>query len=207
VPSSDPVRSPPLTVALRALLDRAGDHPVTLGELLAGLGDRGTAALVVLLAAPFVQPVPLPGLSVPFGVAIGALAFQLGRGRAPWLPRFVLARSLRAATVTRVLRALERVARPLERLVRPRLEFLVLPPGQWLLALGLVLGALLLIPPFPMPGMAALPSLAIVLLALGVLERDGAAALAGYVVLAAGYFYLYLWWDVALRALRQLQGF
>jgi hypothetical protein len=200
---TDPPRLVPLTDAFRTFLHRTEHRATSLGELLEALGERGTAVLVILMAAPFVLPIPLPGLSMPFGVAIAILGLQLGFGRTPWLPRFLLRRPVQPATLAAILRAVERVVRPVERKLRPRWSFLLGPALHGAAGVAIAIAALLLFPPFPMPGINALPSLAIVLLALGLMERDGVSVAAGYVVLVASYAYLYLWWDVAVKVLRQ----
>lgn len=204
---TDPPRLTPLTDDLRGLLERIGNRPVSIQELLQTLEERGTAVLIILLAAPFVLPLPLPGLSMPFGVALAILGLRLGFGRPPWLPDFLGRRAIQPSTLAAIVRAVERVARPIERLLRPRWLFLFGPIMRGAAGVAIAVAALLLFPPFPMPGINALPSLAMVLFALGLMERDGAAVIAGGVVLAASYAYLYLWWDVATKAVRQISIF
>jgi hypothetical protein len=201
---TEPQRLVPLTDDVRTFIERTSHRSTSLGELLEALGERGTAMLVILMAAPFVLPIPLPGLSMPFGVAIAILGLRLGFGRTPWLPGFLLRRPIQPSTLAAILRAVERVVRPVERMLRPRWAFLLGPVMHALAGVAIAVAALLLFPPFPMPGINALPSLAIVLLALGVMERDGVSVAAGYVVLVLSYVYLYLWWDVASRVLRQI---
>ena len=197
----------PLTDDLRALAERTGDRPTTIGELLEALEERGTAVLIILMAAPFVLPIPLPGLSMLFGAVIAVLGLRLGFGRKPWLPRVLLRRPIQPSTLASIVRSVERVARPIERMLRPR--WLYLCSGAMHAAAGVAIAvcALLMFPPFPMPGMNALPCLAIIFFALGLMESDGIAVVAGYVVLVISYAYLYLWWDVAVRVLRQLSLF
>lgn len=199
-------RLAPLTETLRAFHASTQGRATSLGELLEALKERGTAVLIVLLAAPFVPPVPLPGLSLPFGVALALLGPRLGLRRKPWLPRFLLRRPIQPHTLAAIVRGAERVARPIERLLRPRWSLLFAPPLELVAGLAISAAALILFPPFPMPGANAFPSLAIVLLALGLLQRDGLALAAGYAMLLVSYAYLYLWWDVALRVLRQFVG-
>jgi hypothetical protein len=191
----------PLTDALRAFAAGAGPGGATVGELVQALRERGTAVLILLLAAPFVPPVPLPGLSLPFGVALALLGVRLGLRRGPWLPRFLRRRPLQPRTLEAMVRGAERVAQPIERVLRPRWRLLVQPPMEMAAGLAIVLAAVILFPPFPMPGANSLPSIAIVLLALGLMERDGAAVAAGYCMLFVAYFHLYLWWEVVVRLL------
>jgi hypothetical protein len=199
-----PQRLTPLTDDLRALLEQADGRPTTLQALLDALEERGTSALIVLIAAPFVLPVPLPGLSLPFGLALAGLGIRAGAGARPWLPAFLRRREIEARTLEKIVRSAERMARPVERRLRPRWPGFFSRGMCALTGTAIVLAAIVLIPPFPMPGINALPALAMVLMALGMMERDGAAVAAGYLTLCIAWAYLYLWWDVANRALRLL---
>jgi hypothetical protein len=197
-------RLTPLSDDLQQLLVRAGGKPMSLRAVFDAVEERGTALVVILLAAPFVAPIPLPGLSLPFGVALAVLGIRLGLGLRPWLPDVLLRRQLSYPVLARLVGAAVRVAGPVERRVRPRWPGFFSPDMCLVNGVAIAVAALLLMPPFPMPGINALPSLAIVLLGLGMMERDGGAVVTGYVVLVVAYAYLYLWWDVAMRAIRYL---
>jgi hypothetical protein len=199
--TGDGERLTPLTDDLTAFLERTGDRDTCIGALLEALEDRGTPVLMILLAAPFVLPLPLPGLSMPFGAALVLLGVRLGLGRRPWLPAFLLRRPLRPATVASLVRAVQRVVAPIERRLRPRWHAFFAPPARLAIGLAVAGAAVILLPPFPMPGINAIPSLAIVFFGLGWIERDGAALAAGALLLVASYAYLYLWWDVVVRVL------
>jgi hypothetical protein len=194
----------PLTDDLQAVLARAGGRPISIGDLVHALGERGTAVLAILMAAPFVLPVPLPGLSLPFGVALMILGIRLGLGRPLWLPGFILRRPLQPATLANVVRAVERVARPIEKRLKPRWESLTRNGMHTLAGGAMAVAAVMLMPPVPIPGLNAIPALAIVLFALGLLESDGRAVAGGYVVLLGAFAYFYFWWDVIVRVLRQV---
>jgi hypothetical protein len=174
--------------------------------MVEALGERGTAAVIVLLAAPFVQPIPLPGLSIPFGIAIAVLGIRLGWGRTVWLPGFLLRREIQPATLKAIVRVVERLANPIERLLLPRWGALVSRSGHMVTGVAIAIAAVTILPPIPIPGFNAVPSLAIVLFALGLMESDGRAVAAGYVVLLAAFAYFYVWWNVAVRMLQQVIG-
>ncbi len=65
-----------LSSQLARLAAGLSDRPVRLGELSDALQVRGQSALMMVLAFPFITPVPLPGLSTVFGMAIGDLQRQ-----------------------------------------------------------------------------------------------------------------------------------
>jgi hypothetical protein len=61
---------------------------VTLTEVLQLAGERIFGFLFVILALPSALPVPAPGYSTPFGIALFLLALQFIAGaKLPWLPQ------------------------------------------------------------------------------------------------------------------------
>jgi hypothetical protein len=202
----NPPRLSPLTDDLNAVVERARGSAISIGDLLEALGERSTAVLAILMAAPFVLPVPLPGLSFPFGLALVILGVRLGLGKPPWLPAFIVRRPIQPKTLANVVRAVERVAQPIEKRLKPRWVHLTRNGMHTAAGGAMAVAAVMLMPPVPIPGLNAIPALAIVLFALGLLESDGRAVAAGYVVLLGAFAYFYFWWDVIVRVLRQVWG-
>lgn len=165
-----------LLFMLQALAQDGSRERISVGDLLAALGDRALAALLFVFAVPNVLPVP-PGTSTLLGAPLVFLAAQLAFGRRPWLPAAIAGRSMaRADFAALVLRIGPWLARA-ERMLRPRATGLALPPMEYLVGLVCLLLALVLVLPVPLGNM--LPALAISLLSLGILERDGLWILAG----------------------------
>ena len=169
-----------LSTDLETLHARAKDRALTLAELKQALKGRGSAILLILLALPFCF-VAIPGLSMPFGIAIGLIGASLAIGREPWLPRFIMHRRLSTARSAQLLAAAIKVARQLERFVRPRFAFLHAGPGMLrLIGLGIVIASLGLMLPLPIPFSNSIPAWAVVLLAIGMMEKDGLCVLLGH---------------------------
>ena len=59
-----------LSEELESLLAIGPGQPMQLRTVVEHLQFRGLPTLIVLLCVPFLFPLPLPGLSIPFGVAI-----------------------------------------------------------------------------------------------------------------------------------------
>jgi hypothetical protein len=145
----------------------------------------------MLLALPFCTPVPLPGLSTPLGLVIALIGVRLALGEKPWLPARLLDTPLPPATFRRVFALTRKLVLGFEKLLRPRLLWVT--GTAWreqLHAIPIVINALLLLLPLPVPFSNVIPAWAVLLLAAGLLERDGAFILAGYVstVLAVAFF-------------------
>ena len=156
---------------------------ISVGCLLAALGDRATAALLFIFAFPNVLPT-LPGTSTVLGAPLIFLAAQLMLGRAPWLPAFVAERSMGRADFASLVKRIVPWLQRAESLLRPRLGTLARPPMEHLIGFASLLLAVVLVLPIPLGNV--LPALAISPLALGGLERDGVWVLAGIgVALAA----------------------
>ncbi len=166
----------PLSTLLRQLVSNPALERISVGDLLSALGDRAIASLLFIFALPNVLPLP-PGTSAILGAPLVFLAVQLAFGLRPWLPALIARRSMTrddfSALVDRVGPWLARA----ERLLRPRATVLACPPMEYLIgAICLVLAVVLFLP-IPLGNM--LPALAISLLALGILERDGLWILLG----------------------------
>lgn len=166
--------------ALSAMLDEiaadARRERVAVGDLLEALGDRALGALLFVFAFPNVLPVP-PGTSALLGAPLVFLAAQLAFARKPWLPAWIAQRSMARTDFAALMRRVGPWLARAERLLRPRASALAVPPMEYLIGLVCLLLALLLVLPIPLGNM--LPALAISLLALGILERDGLWVLGG----------------------------
>jgi hypothetical protein len=193
-PHPTPLLNParPLSVELAQLRDAFGGQPARLREVIGVLAGRAYELLMILFVLPFLLPVSLPGLSTPLGLAVAVIALQLALGKMPWLPRWLLNKQLPPGFLTKVVRVTEGVVRVLERVLRPRL--LALTGARWLcgLHLGVVLfAALLLALPMPIPFTNTFPAWTVLLLAAGLMERDGVVVATGYVAMIATLAFFY----------------
>lgn len=166
---------------LRELGAHDGDSPpprtdsLPVGALVDKAEESGFGFLIgvlTLIAIPFV------GLSTPFGLAIALLGAQLMIGlRHPWLPARARRRTLSMAMLDRVLGLLVRRTRWLTRMSRRRWEPLIQPR---LVGFGVVLLALGLALPLPVPGSNLVFLIPLFTYSIGLLERDGLWILLGH---------------------------
>jgi hypothetical protein len=179
-----------LSTDLEALRIRMKDQSLTLGEFKRALRGRGSAMLLVLLALPFCF-VAIPGLSIPFGIAICCIGARMMIGREPWLPRSILHRRLSTTRSHQLLTSAIKLARMLESFVRPRFGFLHAGPIMpRVTGLGIVIASLGLMLPLPIPFSNFIPAWAVVLLAIGTMEKDGLCVLLGYLTVVATWVFI-----------------
>ena len=168
-----------ISAVLTSLARNAGER-LTVADIVSVLRDRAFALLVVLLGLPNCLPMPPP---IPFvcGLLLALVAAQIAAGRAtPWLPRTLLTRSIPqdavARAVTRALPILQR----LERWSKPRIEFFERPVALRVLGIVLILLSIGLLVAAPIIGQIPL-GIAVCLVGLGLVERDGVIVLVGIV--------------------------
>jgi len=150
-----------------------------------------------ILAMPFLIPVSLPFMSTALGLPMLLIGVAVILGRLPWLPDRLLDHALPSHTVQQVLGRAQRTAERFEHLVKPRITALTGSPlVNSVHGVTLVVVVLLLMAPLPLvPFANTLPAIAIILLCLGIAERDGVLLLIGYLVafVSTAYIGALLW--------------
>ena len=177
----DPAAS--LGQQLADIIERLPPDALSLGELLQVFGDEGLLLLTILLTLVFLIPVSIPGVSTVFGAAILLVGVSRLINRPLWLPQRVKHKALPAARLRPGLTAGLVWVRRMEKISRPhRLRLFVDGPGQGVINnLAFILAALLLMAPFGfVPFSNTLPALALLLYAIGFIQRDGGAILLGH---------------------------
>ena len=172
---------------LELIAERDGEA-VSVGDLLDTFGDRAFGALMFVFAAPLVLPMP-PGVSALLGAPLIFITAQWTMGRKTlWLPKALLARTMSTADFRALVVKLKPHLKRLERRLRPRLTFMYNPLGDRLVGALCFILSLIVFLPIPFGNM--LPSFAIAAFAIGGAERDGVAALVGWVTAILSIFVL-----------------
>lgn len=171
-----------LSVALTETAAAVQGHAVTLRELLGHVGEQGMLVFCAILATPFLLPVSLPFMSAVLGPPMFLIGLAVTLNRVPWLPNRFLDHALPSATVQHVLERLAGWSERVEHLIKPRWLRLSGSAGINVVnGVCLMLGVILLMAPLPFVPLAnTLPGVAIMLLALGMAERDGVLIGFGY---------------------------
>jgi hypothetical protein len=166
---------------LAAMARGAAGEYVTFGELFHALQNRAFAFLIILFTLPNLIPM-IPGVSIVTGLAIILLALQLAAGRPePWLPRIVGDKGFARADLQKLTDRAVPIIRRFEAFASPRLAMLSGVMGQRMIGFAIVLLGCVLILPIPFIGNIP-PAWAILILSLGLIERDGVVIAVGYAV-------------------------
>ena len=192
-----------LGVALQQLIDQIQGESITLRSLLALIGEQGLLLFCVVLTLPFLLPVSIPGVSTVFGLVIILIGISLVLNRIPWLPARLMDRPISNQHLVPTLEKGVQLFHRIERFMRPRLAWVTTGAlANRLNGLALTAsGVLLLFPLSFIPFSNTLPGVAILVFALGMLQRDGYFIIGGYVAMVTTIIYF-----VGLAALVVLGG-
>ncbi|MEM7211692.1 MAG: exopolysaccharide biosynthesis protein [Pseudomonadota bacterium] len=176
----EPASDSGIADVLEAMTADIDETNVSLGWILDGLNERAFGLFLLILALPCCVPF-LYGVPQIVALPLLFVAGQIVVGRSvPWLPRRLRERQIAVSS----LRGLATKARPtlarVETLSRPRLAALTRPPADRLVGLALVLfSASILV---PLPGTNTVPGFAVMLISMGMLQRDGLLVIVGSVL-------------------------
>lgn len=161
---------------LRAHASEAGS--VTLDELMSAMGRSSIAFAILILSLPALTPIPGP-FGLVFGSCLAIVSLQIIAGfRRIWLPQFLGRRQVSGSTIDLMVRYTAPMVARVETLLRKnRMRHFAGPRAQALLGVPVLLLAIAVALPIPFGNL--LPVAALVMIALGLMERDGLVAILG----------------------------
>ena len=163
---------------VRRLAADAGPDGLSIRELRDRLDERAFGLLILILTIPCLVPA-LYGVPQVLGIPILLLAGQILVGRTePWLPEGVLKRRVPKAWLDRMADFSTKRMGWFERLSRPRLRWLATGLGERLAALFMIVATVTIV----LPMTNTVPSVALALLSVGLIQRDGAFVALGSAV-------------------------
>jgi hypothetical protein len=165
------------------LQQEAKGKSLFIAEILRILSGKGRSLILILLSIPFCQPIQIPGLSTPFGLAIAFIGLRIVFGKRIWLPKKLLEKKIPILTFEKIMDKTLALVRKIKPWIHPRLTWMCHSPfmerGNGLIIF--ILGIFLALPlPIPLSNLTAAWS--IFLVALGGLEDDGVFVLIGYLL-------------------------
>ncbi|QCI98112.1 exopolysaccharide biosynthesis protein [Agrobacterium larrymoorei] len=180
-----------LSSVLQKLINRLSGKTITLRELMEAIGEQGLLLMCAIASLPFLIPVSIPGVSTVFGAAIIMISLAIILNRLPWLPKRILDKEMETARLVPALQKGVNIVSKLDRFIRPRLPAITTGlvmnrvNGLAIMAAGI----LLMMPLGFIPFSNTLPGVAILLFSAGMIQRDGATVLGGYLFLCLTVVY------------------
>ena len=212
-PGTNDLKTASLGQKLNIFIEHLPPEKVTLLEIRNIVGQDGLLILSAFLTLVFLVPVSIPGVSTVFGFAILLIGVSRLFDRNLWLPSRIAHRALSSEKIRAALMKSSKWLDRLANISRPhRMKWLVDTRLMNRISNGaLIFGAGLLMAPFGLvPFTNTLPALALLFLAIGLLQRDGLCILFGHLLNLVTTIYfavlmtvLYLGGEAALKELLQ----
>ena len=174
--------------ALRDVAHAAPEEKISIDAFSKGLGRRSYGLLLLTLNLPNLIPLPLPLLSIIFGFPLALVGLQLALGlERPWVPGFLRRRWIKKKEMLHFCDQADKRYGWFHRLIHPRIPVLTRGPAVRLIGLAIFVLASVMALPIPLGNLVlAIP---IALLALGLIERDGAFVIAGLILGCGGMIF------------------
>lgn len=193
-PADPSIKGPPprLSDMLQGLADDDSRERISVGDMVETMRKRAFGALMLIFAFPNILPTP-PGTAGVLGLPLIFLSAQMMLGLNPWLPAVIARRSMARSTFQALVSRIRPWLLKAERLLKARLKPLAWPVSQRVLGGLCLIVSIALALPVPFANMA--PAIALCIIGLGVLERDGVwillgiAAAFGSLIYVAGLAY------------------
>jgi hypothetical protein len=202
---NEALMAPHSTLTIIALLeDFVARHPesdIRVGDLVNDLEEHSILLMLLIIALFCAIPIPIPGIHVILSLPLFYVTIQQMMGRRViWLPHAILERKLPRAGFITVLERATPWFHWLEKYVHPRMTNVT--QGSWYRVMGAVCFFITCIIVIPLPLTNIIPSIAIAVIALGMLCHDGVVTLSGAIL---GVFWCLAW--LGLVAYIGIKGF
>ena len=165
---------------LDALAAEAQGDSVSLDWVLGQLHERAFGLFLLILALPCCIPF-LYGIPQVVALPLMFVSVQILFGRqVPWLPGKLGKRTVTTSGLESLARRAGPWLRRIEAVSRPRLGALTRPPLDRIIGIALVaFSASILV---PLPGTNTVPGIAVVVIAMGLLQRYGVLVVIGTII-------------------------
>ena len=173
------------------------EEEITIRAMVKAFGERAFGFLTLIFALICIVPLPIPGIHMLLSIPLFYLSAQQMIGRKEvWFPDKILDYKIpRKAFEDMSHKAMPWIVK-VENISKPRLEFLT--HRFWFCFFGAVMFYITAFISIPLPLTNLIPAVGIVLMALGILNRDGITLLIG---VAIGVLWSWLWFIVGVGGL------
>ena len=165
---------------LHLLASDAKGDAVELNWVLSELHERAFGLFLLVLALPCCIPF-LYGIPQIVALPLMFVSVQIVLGRkTPWLPKKLGARTISTEGLHNLARRAEPWLVRIEAFSRPRLSVLTHTPADRAVGLALILFSASIM--VPLPGTNTVPGFAVVIVSMGLLQRDGILVILGAIL-------------------------
>lgn len=186
-----------LSQTLEKTLEVPEGTPISIGSITDNVQEKGFGLFLLILSLPSALPIPAPGYSTPFGLALIILGYQMLRGSSkPILFKKARKLELNYNLARKMVKSGCKALHFLEKFIRPRSTFLTTRLGHSIMGLLVIIMSALMILPIPLTNTA--PAGVIFLIGAAMSEDDGLLLYGTFLLglLATALYGFVLFWCV-----------
>jgi hypothetical protein len=178
-------------------------NKISVEFMIEYLHHRGFGFLCLIFALPTCFPVIPPGIPTIFAIPIIYFAFQiLLNFENPYIPKSIAEKQFPTSSLRTLMLKSVPYFKAVEKLFRPRMTFLHDYWAERVLGFFILIMAIIIALPLPLGNI--IPSIAIVLVSLGIIEKDGLVTLIGYVTGIIGAVIVIWFAETAIHLINKL---
>ncbi len=155
---------------------------ITVGEIKNALHERGFGILMAIAALPICLPIPVPpGYTTFFSIPLFIFSIQMTLGmQAPWLPAWIEKKSIKRLYLEKIVAKANPWLKKIENRMHPRMTYISIHTWERIIGIFSFVFALSIALPLPLTNFA--PGWGILVMSLGLLNRDGVTILIGMII-------------------------
>lgn len=161
---------------------------VSLGEISDHLSERGFAILMILFAFPMAIPLPYPpGFTTILGLPLLIFSIQMLLGMSkPLLPKWIAKKTIKTSHLVFAIEKSAKYFLKAEKILRPRLPYFSSVSGERIIGIISLICSISIVLPIMFGN--AVPSAGILIMAFGLLGKDGYIIIIGIITSIIGLF-------------------
>lgn len=155
---------------------------MNVGEIKNSLHERGFGVLLAIAALPICLPIPVPpGYTTFFSIPLFIFSVQMMWGmKSPWLPEWLTKKEISKKSLQKLIEKATPWLRKIESYLHPRLTYISVHAWERIIGIFAFIFTISIALPIPLTNFP--PGWGILIMSLGLLNKDGLTIIVGMIV-------------------------
>lgn len=167
---------------LQLVVVQNANDKMSVGEIKSSLHERGFGVLLAIAALPICLPIPVPpGYTTFFSIPLFIFSVQMMWGmKSPWLPKWITKKEISKKTLHKLIQKATPWLRKIESYLHPRLTYISVHAWERIIGIFAFIFTISISLPIPLTNFP--PGWGILIMSLGLLNKDGLTIIVGMIV-------------------------
>lgn len=167
---------------LQLVVVQNANDKMSVGEIKNSLHERGFGVLLAIAALPICLPIPVPpGYTTFFSIPLFIFSVQMMWGmKSPWLPEWITKKEINKKTLQKLIEKATPWLRKIESYLHPRLTYISVHAWERIIGIFAFIFTISIALPIPLTNFP--PGWGILIMSLGLLNKDGLTIIVGMIV-------------------------